>query len=382
MNRYFSNRTLALGLSAAALFFAAVRILLFVRYPLQINHDCALLLQQAQLMVDGWTPYVDFIEINPPLILYMKALPIWVARLLSINVITAFHLCVLLLAFWSTLSIRDSLKVLTSAEHSLAPLAIPAAYLAFVTFFIGIEFGQREHIFALLFLPFLFARMLNWEGRALTVRRGIVLGIAAALGVCLKPAFLVIAVLPELYWFIVKRNYRPLLDPAFIAFALTGLAYAAHFFLLPAAMYAAYFDRWMPEMLRHYRAYERGFSDIVLQRHFIVPLFIAIAGFGASFALDTNPARRVRALVYAAVGAAFVYYVQSKGWKYHALPLTTIAALIVAAIASWANDSAQERAGRTVASSQFALFARVAMAALLVFFALSGYRISSKRHAR
>lgn len=375
MTRNTTNSMLARGLTAAALIFAVVRVVLLFRYPLYINHDCALLLQQAELMVDGWMPYVDFIEINPPLILYLKALPIWAAHLLSIDTITAFHFSVLLLALWSTLSIRKTLALLPKADTSLATSAIPAAYLAFVTFFIGTEFGQREHIFVLLFFPFFFSRLIYGEASELSSWRAIVLGALGALGVCLKPAFLLIALLPEFYWFVVTRNFRRWLSPGFIAFTVTGFAYFAHFFLLPSAMYTAYFDRWMPEVLKHYGAYERGAAEIVLQRHFIVPLVITLLGLSAAYLLNVNAARRVRAVALAALAAAVAYYIQDKGWKYHALPLATSAVLIVASVAAWATDQMQAVSSQSTSPLRVASLARVAMAGLLVFFALSAYRI-------
>ena len=74
--------------------------------PERINHDCAAYLQYGALLLDGKLPYVDFVDVNPPLIVYISAVPAFFARHCPLDPIVVFSLCVLGLVAWSTFAIR------------------------------------------------------------------------------------------------------------------------------------------------------------------------------------------------------------------------------------------------------------------------------------
>ena len=47
--------------------------------PMRIKSDCALYLEMGRQLLEGKLPYVDFGEVNPPLIIYLNAIPAFVA---------------------------------------------------------------------------------------------------------------------------------------------------------------------------------------------------------------------------------------------------------------------------------------------------------------
>ena len=54
--------------------------------PERINADCALRLQEAELLLNGAVPYLDFVDIDRPLITYLNVLPVgWPGRSASLR---------------------------------------------------------------------------------------------------------------------------------------------------------------------------------------------------------------------------------------------------------------------------------------------------------
>ena len=68
---------------------AAITILMAVllgilNAPARINHDNAMYLAMGEGLLRGEVPYVDLIDLNPPLIVYLNTIPAAAARLLGI----------------------------------------------------------------------------------------------------------------------------------------------------------------------------------------------------------------------------------------------------------------------------------------------------------
>lgn len=379
------DRQLALFLAIAACFVAA-KLFLIIRYPLQIHHDCALLLQQGQLILDGWVPYVSFIEVNPPLIMYLNVLPAFLARSLGLNALPTFSFLVLILAVWSATSIYKSLRLLDRKNDTQSAVVVFATYLGITLLVVGNEFGQREHLFSALCFPFIFLRLLRWSGEYVPAYRGAVLGVLAAIGVCLKPYFLLIVAGPEIYWFFSYRRFRPLLSTEFWCFVATGLAYVGHFYFLPAEMFRAYFFVWVPEVAKHYDAYANGIRHTLVQLYFLVPIVVAVAAILLSRCYTRGVRRWILGLACATLAAAITYMIQLKGWKYHAVPMEIGAALLVALLgsaSSKANGSLTDtkRASWTI-PRLYTTFSRSSLAILLMFCAYRAYSMDRLLHDR
>ena len=138
----FAKTSLARGgLSAIflliAIGFVAAKIFLIARFPLQIHHDCALLLQQGQLILDGWVPYVDFVEVNLPLIMYLNTIPAALSRALGLNVLPTFSVLVLLLVILSASSIYMSFRQFDQKNGTRTAIFVFTTYLGFMLLGIG-----------------------------------------------------------------------------------------------------------------------------------------------------------------------------------------------------------------------------------------------------
>jgi hypothetical protein len=305
-------------------------LLQIVYHPFRVNHDCAYLLEGAAKILEGGTLYVDFVDSNPPMILYLNVIPVLIAKALAIQPILPFSLAVFCLVAGSTWIVHRLARRLPGASAVdvaiLGALWVAAALLVWQ----NNDFGQREHLFILLYFPFFLLRAVRWEGQAVGRAEAIALGIAAAVGVSLKPYFAFVAVAPELYWLATQRSPRKLLAPEVLAVMGTAVAYAGHFLLLPEVVRGEYFERLVPLHLLVYHVYQSPLGA-VLGKAF--PLFVGkvhVAAFAAVVVavpfLWRRPApaglavlARPLACVTAAAFGAYLY--QQTGWRYQALPV-------------------------------------------------------------
>jgi hypothetical protein len=199
-----------------------------------------------------------------------------------------------------------------------------AAFVALTLFVAAVgNLGQREHLFVLLFLPYVVHRLRVAEGTHASLAAWT--GTAGAIGVCIKPHFLLIAAVLE--GVVLLRAKRRSLEPGFALFALTGLTYGAHFLLLPEEVRHALFDTWLPELANGYRAY--GAPWVAFQT--LLPVW----GTVLALALAAL-AGRGRMLGLLALAALTVYFVQWKGWFYHLIPALLFAgSAFAASVGPW-----------------------------------------------
>src|SRR5580698_2928796 len=142
-----------------------------LRSPLK--DDIAWLLYVARRWMAGRTLYVDVVEVNPPLIVWISAIPLEIARWLDVGpqfvAKPVFVAAVLACAWWAASLLRMQGNLF--AERLPVFAAIGSALLILP----GADLGQREHLLVAAFLPYLvlFARSLDsrtvLDGRDTTV---------------------------------------------------------------------------------------------------------------------------------------------------------------------------------------------------------------------
>src|SRR5262245_10721891 len=298
--------------------------------PLQINHDCAQNLEYGELFAEGRVPYVDFVDVNPPLIMYLSAGVILLARSVKQHPVTCFNLIVWLLAMASTIGYRAQLRRAWGEQRR--------SWVGFMSFLWAgcswgalefVQFGQREHLFLLAAVPFLLLRSRRWEGGSPGRLEAVLAGCLAGLGAALKPYFVVVIVFPEVWWLCTRRRFRALPGTEALSLAATGLVYGAHFLWLPAVERVAFFDRWLPFFLRHYDVYNRSISlkVLLLLAGAVAAALLVKRGGVAPLASLAGP------FLALAGGGMAACLLQSKGWGYHAIPIAG-ALVILAGLAS------------------------------------------------
>lgn len=301
--------------------------------PLRINQDAALFLIAGRLILEGNTPYVDFIELNPPLIYYFNVIPNFVARLLAVNAIPVFTLIVFGLIIWSILT---SYQLLTRhpdpvEKTTIAAIAFAVALSSF-RLLIKNDYGQREHLFITLFLPMFVLRWQRYHGRTFNAVLAAFIGVMNSLGTCFKPHFLLAPISVEIYWLLKYRRPCYLFSPEMIGFASFGIVYALHFLLIPAEMRDGYieFMRFIIQQRRY-----RVFGDWTIVDLALRQANVLVIGL-VPLVVRRRDATRVWSLLESfgilALAGVGICAIQRRGYYYHEIPAET-AALLMASVA-------------------------------------------------
>ncbi|MFT8245516.1 hypothetical protein [Roseomonas sp. BN140053] len=294
------------------------------------NHDNGWLLIAAERLLAGGTYRHDFVEPNPPLIIFLNVPAILLARLLGIATYTAFSLYVGGLILLSALLACRFLTVLLKPEGGLTgPVLI--GYVAILALEPGYEFGQREHLFTVLFVPGLLWFALRETGEEGRLDTATLLAIGlASVAVLIKPFYLVLAAALFGLRLFRLRSWRTILDPAAAMLVAAGLLYAATILLA----YPEYLEEARMQG-QVYFAWDRDWRTVLLaSKDAVGALCLALA----LAALAPVPARVRTVLLHLALVAAgllAVALLQKKGWTYHLLPvveISLIALLLLAAI--------------------------------------------------
>jgi len=317
-------------------------LLAMAQSPLRLAPDCGVYVESGQLLLEGKRPYVDFIEINPPMIIYLNAVPALFAELAGVHPVIAFNGFVFLLIAWSTWECRRQLAradldwIGLTPDLTAAGLAALSLGLWFTEPWAINDFAQREHLFALLWMPYAILRARRDADTAIHPLPAALLGALAGIGANIKPYFLVTALVAELGLLLTRRSLRSLLASESIAFAAVTALYVIHFALLPHDVRAAFFGIWLPLLARFYGAYARR-NAMALQPRLIAAFAIGLLAWLLAQLPRLHSARLGR--LYACLGAFTIaavgqYYWQAKGFFYHEIPALfgglALAAVLVA----------------------------------------------------
>ncbi len=324
----------ALAVLAATLAFVLVTV---VRSPLK--DDVAWLLWVARKWLAGRELYVDLVEVNPPLVIWLYAIPAGIADWLGTApklVSGPFFALILLGSAWWTASLLRGRGPLL--ERPLPVFSLLGTLLLVLP---GVEFGQREHLLTASVLPYiaLFVRALEQEREPRL--QGAAIGAFAALGCAMKPSYVIALALVEAVGFL--RGHRRL-RVAPVAFVVTTVLYG----LSVLAFEPNFLARAVPLALALYGGTDTPVwhillkswnlllgqavalllcwrSDETLGRHslFLRHLFLVLVAFG--------------------IACTVLFVMQGKDWFYHRLPATTATVL---ALILWLTVVLRAQAGR------------------------------------
>lgn len=322
-------------ISVAALL-EAMRLIL--AHPLAINHDAAMYVYMGGLLREGQVPYVDMIDLNPPLVIYLSAIPAAVASALGTHPHVTFNAAVWLFTVWSVAASRRVLR--STAAPGSESEAIPAAIAAAAYLLVGADqFGQREHLFVLGFVPYFLLRCRRESsGTTASTAYALTAGALAGIVACLKPHFVLTALMPEAWWAARRNGRRLMLPPEVAGFLFAAALYAAHFLFLPDIMREALFARWLPLISSGYGAYGQPVSDLVWRLRLWLP---PVAGVGImALAARRLPGGKALAVPLCLVTAAATIgvFAQAKGWPYHAIPARIMLGIAVAVVLARLGD--------------------------------------------
>ncbi|WP_039396017.1 GtrA family protein [Novosphingobium sp. MBES04] len=320
-----------LGLLVSA---AVAALILLTFWDRLIHHDVAWYLIATSKWIEGAHLYRDIIEVNPPLNFYFTLPVILISKLTGADPANSQYIFISIVAFTSInwcWSILKGAKQLTTAQRavflSLCAIAIFAPSLG--------DIAQRDQLLVILILPWLLGEMpsVGQVGRVARVARTI----CAALGICLKPHFVVIPMAVSGWHVVQQRSLRPLLSTSNVTFLISGLAYLAMVWLL----HPEYFLEIVPAARLVYGAYGVDPKGILLSFG-LLPLLI-LAGLTVSFVRKNRPAD-IGLLICASLAGLGSYLLQWTGYRYQAIPFIALSLISL----SWAMVSVKGQVAQRV----------------------------------
>ena len=295
-------------------------VVLFAALRSPLKDDIAWLLYVARRWMAGRELYVDLVEVNPPMIVWISVIPLTVSRWLNISpqyvAMPGFVAVVLACSWWSACLLRTQGALFAARAPVFAVigsvlLIIPAA-----------DLGQREHLLVAAFLPYLilFARTL--DGTRPSAAASIAAGVLASLGCALKPQYGLAFAALEL----VALRHR--VWPWRMAPFAAGIALAGYIALV-AFLCPAYLRRAVPLALALYGATDVSFRALLTDS---APLLAAEA---LALVLwwrhrhDLPQRHLLLTGVVFAITSSVICFIDGKDWFYHRLPATVVTVLIL-----------------------------------------------------
>lgn len=289
----------------------------------QLTNDVVWYLIATRDWMEGAALYVTIMEVNPPLNFYLTVPAILTADLFGISDVNGQYLVIWVLLFvmlsWCSAIIR--------ADFGLSPLRqallLPALAVAMVVPALD-NLGQREFFLVVLMMPWL---LLQVPARALAPRQEAVAAAVAAVGMCLKPHFVLIPLAITVARCLSTRSPRPVLSVSNTTFLALGAAYVG----FVALIHPAYLTEIVPMARLVYGSYSldpRFVIGIALHEgmFLLLPVLIGLTARDARYVPNPFPA--------ACVAGLLIYLLQMKGFNYHLVPFVSfgiVACLLILA---------------------------------------------------
>lgn len=289
----------------------------FLSNTKDIAPEVALYLKCVELIQQGQKPYIDFFDSSPPILYVLFSLPLKLSTSTGFDLAKTFGCFVGLLAICSAafgaFLLRQGLKTIDAEidnyskkeagavesgkdvlgdleeqpqprdenrikalvdlkrqiQDAYAPLLIGFAVF---NFWIGFEWGQTQHLFSLLYFPFLLVRWMRWQGCGCHRFVGFVSGVLATVGLCLDLTnFWIVMIGVEACFFLEYRQFKPFWTPEIAGAVSTFICSNAYILSLSPDVRDAYLE-WV-------KPFSSGFKSV-------------ISFDKATFGVDSAPDRR------------------------------------------------------------------------------------------
>jgi len=306
----------------------------------EINHDTGWFMYAARGLLAGGQLYKDFVDVNAPMAYYSVMLAAWLSNFSFLTNETALTINIFIYIFIAYALCATLLKRMGFSPGTYAVLC--AAFLIVLCLIPNYGFGQREHIFGVLLVPYALAAGLRTDGKNLPRNLAIACGIAAGFGASIKPQYILVPAFIELA-VLTRAQWKIRLTADLVALGAT----LAVIYALSIVCYPEYWTTIVPQAAALYGPYDNFWflSDALLV---LVPLFVV--GFGAGEYRGRGPLIGARWMMVAATLGTFVLFVvQRKGWPHHAVPIMIVmSCLFLLNLGDIARQAAQNRTAATI----------------------------------
>jgi hypothetical protein len=296
----------------AALCVALVVLLsLFMPWRAGDNSDVSWIIVICEKLLDGQKLYVDIMETNPPFSVALYFGPVWLAGKLGVSAELMVQ-CFVYLVFFAALALSVAVIERGRMFRDLLARWIYPALAVLLLFLPGSNFGQREHLGMMLFMPMLFLMM--WRADS-DVRPplglAVLVGLAASVLMMVKPHWALGIALPYL---VICWRRHSVLACVTVENVVIGVV-CASYLALALLFFPEFFDKLLPLLVRYY-------MSLHSHGHFLV-VFPAFVAFMAFIALQMRKAGwRLDVLV--ALASALGFFISmvylGKYWGNHQYP--------------------------------------------------------------
>ena len=309
------------------------------------------MLLATRMWLEGKKLYIDIFDVNPPLIFWIYALPVYVSMHIPAvsdgNALAIFGLGIVALV------IRISCRLIARhpefANNATRRRQFAALLLFLFIFYTSNNFFfDREHIFLLLIFPYMLRFMPELARMRFSLPVRAAIGLLAAIGFCLKPYTLIVFAAVQLSYMGRERKPDILYSVENAIIYVCGIAY-----LLCIGIFTPdYITVVIPMALATYSGYRSN--------ELLYPI-ISLIIYGVTF-VDFRPRyiSPYRKDIYYLLGmaAAFLCYaLANNGWGYTYYPLI-IMGLLLTAWVLWHHVYLRRHnalAGLPVQSSEFGM---------------------------
>ncbi len=297
--------------------------------PNFINHDCAFLFHGAQLLMDGKKPFVDFVDMVPPLAFYSLIPLLILSKIVGLTIELTWSLTCFFTVILSVIAgiaiTRNSTNMRLNDWLSLGPLFTSFLLLNLVFLY---HTGQREFLFVIWFFLVFLCRWQRSLGNPVNPYIAAGAGVACALVSFIKPHVVAIVIALEFYWLLLaivqfqKQRYMFRKAPEVVAGITTFLICFLLSCFIPNI--DQYYSRWVPLVSQGYAAFNTTTINVLL----FATIFGQLMGdrllvgvvMISSIVMIRRSSLFAPLLVWTIAGSA-IYLMQGKGWPYHSIPL-------------------------------------------------------------
>ncbi len=287
-------------------------------HTFKLNVDSIWILHCANEMLNGATLYIDKIDVNPPLIFLYSTIAIKLSDITNLSSESSYITLVLVLIFSSIYLIYNIIK----NHYTNKKIRFLLYSLLFIlTISTTSNFGEREHIFIIFVLPYIFMQI--YKDKIHFSRKTLIyISIFAALGFNLKPHFFILFFSIELFNLIQKKNIKYFFRIDVIIIVSSAFIYLLIIYLF----FIEYLTQVIPLSLESYtKVFNNNFYSLLVNGEVIFTIgVLLIYSFGLRKYINlffTN------IVIISIISLFIVYILQQKGWSYHRLPLFLLAQL-------------------------------------------------------
>ncbi|MHB1946581.1 MAG: hypothetical protein ACYCQI_00520 [Gammaproteobacteria bacterium] len=288
------------------------------------NPDVSWFVEASQRMLAGGTYTKDFFENNPPWILYFNIPAVLLVKIFGINQINAIKIYIYSLILIS-LSIANFLlqRIFTKEDRILAQFFLIALG---VTFFIFpmYEFGQREHLLFILAVPYILMMALRLQNAKINTILAIIIGVLSGSVFILKPYFLAILCLIEIYYTLSKKSLKAWCRPEI--FTIFGLL--AIYLSLVFIRHADYLYVVIPHVIHWVYLGATSSWNSLAENIWVDWSFFVVLFYIATYSINRYKALSA-VLMISLGGFLFSYFAQRTAYPYRILPAASLVLVIL-----------------------------------------------------